>query len=155
MVLRMHELDDIDRRLTELLEQDARQRLADLGAQVNLSVSAVKRRVDRLEASGVITGYRAVIDHTKLGRQLEAFAELTFAGDTKVADISGVAEGLPEVQAVFTTAGDPDALVWIRVKDVDDLTRVIDLLRRTGRVTGTKTLMVLKTWTAGQARPRR
>jgi len=151
----MHELDDIDRRLTELLEQDARQRLADLGAQVNLSVSAVKRRVDRLEASGVITGYRAVIDHTKLGRQLEAFAELTFAGDTKVADISGVAEGLPEVQAVFTTAGDPDALVWIRVKDVDDLTRVIDLLRRTGRVTGTKTLMVLKTWTAGQARPRR
>jgi len=151
----MYELDDIDRRLTELLEQDARQRLADLGAQVNLSVSAVKRRVDRLEAAGVITGYRAVVDHAKLGRQLEAFAELTFAGDTKVADISGVAEGLPEVQAVFTTAGDPDALVWIRVKDVDDLTRVIDLLRRSGRVTSTKTLMVLKTWTAGQARTQR
>jgi Lrp/AsnC family leucine-responsive transcriptional regulator len=67
-------------------------------------------------------------------------------GDTKVHDIAGVARGLPEVQAVFTTAGDPDALVWIRVRDVADLTRVIDLLRRSGRVTSTKTLMVLETW---------
>jgi DNA-binding Lrp family transcriptional regulator len=144
----MPSLDAIDYQLVDLLRTDARQRLSDLGAQVNLSVSAVKRRIDRLEATGVITGYRAVIDHTKLGRHLEAFTELTFAGDTKVAEISAVAERLPEVQAVFTTAGDPDALVWIRVKDVDDLTRVIDLLRRSGRVTGTKTLMVLKTWTA-------
>jgi Lrp/AsnC family transcriptional regulator, leucine-responsive regulatory protein len=147
-ILRMHALDAIDYRLVDLLRADARQRLSDLGEQVNLSTSAVKRRVDRLEASGIITGYRAVIDQSKLGRHLEAFTELTFDGDTKVADISSVAESLPEVQAVFTTAGDPDALVWIRVKDVDDLTRVIDLLRRSGRVTGTKTLIVLRTWTA-------
>ena len=144
----MRDLDAIDHQLIELLRRDARQRLSDLGTAVNLSASAVKRRIDRLEAEGVITGYRAVVDHAKLGRQLEAFAELKFAGDTKVADISGVAHELPEVLAVFTTAGDPDALVWIRVKDVEDLTRVIDLLRRSGQVTGTKTLMVLKTWTA-------
>ena len=144
----MRDLDAIDHQLIELLRRDARQRLSDLGTAVNLSVSAVKRRIDRLEAERVITGYRAVVDHAKLGRQLEAFAELQFAGDTKVADISGVAHELPEVLAVFTTAGDPDALVWIRVKDVEDLTRVIDLLRRSGRVTGTKTLMVLNTWTA-------
>jgi DNA-binding Lrp family transcriptional regulator len=144
----MPELDDVDQRIIGLLQANARQRLADIGAQVSLSVSAVKRRIDRLEADGVIVGYRAVIDQDKLGRRLEAFAELTFAGDTKVADISGVAAGLPEVQAVFTTAGDPDALVWIRVRDIADLTRVIDLLRRSGRVTSTKTLMVLDTWTA-------
>jgi Lrp/AsnC family transcriptional regulator, leucine-responsive regulatory protein len=143
----MVSLDAIDHQLVDLLRRDARQRLADLGAAVNLSASAVKRRIDRLEEAGVILGYRAVIDDAKIGRHLEAFAELTFAGDTKVADISSVAKDLPEVQAVFTTAGDPDAIVWIRVKDVEDLTRVIDLLRRSGRVTGTKTLMVLRTWT--------
>jgi Lrp/AsnC family transcriptional regulator, leucine-responsive regulatory protein len=143
----MVSLDAIDHQLVDLLRRDARQRLADLGTAVNLSASAVKRRIDRLEEAGVILGYRAVIDDAKIGRHLEAFAELTFAGDTKVADISSVAKDLPEVQAVFTTAGDPDAIVWIRVKDVEDLTRVIDLLRRTGRVTGTKTLMVLRTWT--------
>jgi DNA-binding Lrp family transcriptional regulator len=144
----MAELDAVDQRIIGLLQANARQRLADIAAQESLSVSAVKRRIDRLEADGVIVGYRAVIDQDKLGRRLEAFAELTFAGDTKVADISGVAAGLPEVQAVFTTAGDPDALVWIRVRDIADLTRVIDLLRRSGRVTSTKTLMVLDTWTA-------
>jgi len=140
------DVDDIDRQILDLLRANARTRLADIGARVNLSASAVKRRIDRLEARGVILGYRAVVDEDKLGRTLEAFTELTFAGDTRVVDIAGVADGMPEVQAVFTTAGDPDALVWIRVKDVADLTRVIDLLRRSGRVTSTKTLMVLDTW---------
>jgi DNA-binding Lrp family transcriptional regulator len=144
-----HDRHPIYYQLGVVLRRAGGQRLSDLGAQVNLSVSAVKRRIDRLEAAEVITGYRAVIDQSKLGRHLEAFTELTFAGDTKVADISGVAEDLPEVQAVFTTAGDPDALVWIRVRDVADLTRVIDLLRRSGRVTSTKTLMVLDTWQGG------
>lgn len=146
-------LDHLDEQIIDILQQDARCKLREIGQRVNLSISAVKRRIDRLEATGVIVGYRAVIDQGKLGRHLEAFAELTFAGDTKVADISGVAHELPEVQSVFTIAGDPDALVWIRVKDIKDLTRVIDLLRRTGSVTSTKTLMVLDAWTPGTTAP--
>jgi Lrp/AsnC family leucine-responsive transcriptional regulator len=140
------EIDAIDRRIVELLLEDARRTLADIAQHVSLSTPAVKRRIDRLEALGVIVGYSARVDHAKLGWPLEAFTELRVAGHTSVADIAGVARGLPEVQAVFTTAGDPDALVWIRVRDVKDLTRVIDLLRRSGRVTGTKTMMVLDTW---------
>jgi Lrp/AsnC family transcriptional regulator, leucine-responsive regulatory protein len=142
----VEELDAVDHEIIVLLTEDARRTLADIGAQVSLSAPAVKRRIDRLESLGVITGYTAVVDHAKLGRSLQAFCELRFAGTTKVADIAGVARGLAEVEAVFTTAGDPDALVWIRVRDVTDLTRVIDLLRRSGRVTGTKTLMVLDVW---------
>ena len=145
-------LDATDHAILEQLQRNARTRLADIGDRVQLSISAVKRRIDRLERVGVITGYTTVVDQRKLGRRLEAFAELTFAGNTKVADIAGVADGLPEVQVVFTTAGDPDALVWIRVKDVNDLTRVIDLLRRSGRVTSTKTLMVLNASTPDLAR---
>jgi DNA-binding Lrp family transcriptional regulator len=145
----MDTLDGIDHRLLDLLRANARARLAELASEVSLSVSAVKRRIDRLETLGIITGYTIRVDETRLGRTLEAFCELSFAGNTKVADIKGVAAGLPEVQAVFTIAGDPDALVWIHVKDLGDLTRVIDLLRRSGNVTGTKTLMVLDTWTAG------
>jgi Lrp/AsnC family leucine-responsive transcriptional regulator len=137
------DLDAVDHEILGLLSEDARRTLSDIGERVALSAPAVKRRIDRLERLGVITGYTAVLDHTKLGRPLQAFCELRFAGTTKVADIAGIAAGLAEVEAVFTTAGDPDALVLIRVRDVADLTRVIDLLRRSGRVTGTKTLMVL------------
>jgi len=142
--------DAIDDTLLDLLRDDGRASLADLGRRVGLSAPAVKRRMDRLEAEGVITGYTALVDDARLGRALEAFTELRFAGDTKVTDIASVARGMPEVQAVFTTAGDPDALVHVRVRDVGHLTAVIDRLRRSGRVTGTKTLMVLGTWTPGR-----
>jgi Lrp/AsnC family leucine-responsive transcriptional regulator len=137
------ELDATDLEIVELLREDARRTLADVGERVSLSAPAVKRRVDRLERDGVIVGYTALVDHALLGRPLQAFTELRFAGNLPVDQIAGIAQDIPEVQTIFTTAGDPDALAWIRVRDVDDLKRVIDLLRRSGRVTGTKTLMVL------------
>jgi Lrp/AsnC family leucine-responsive transcriptional regulator len=136
-------LDDTDERILELLQQNARRTFGDIGGQVGLSAPAVKRRVDRLEASGVIRGYTTVIDHARLGKVVEAFAELRFAGSTRVDDIEEIAHDVPEVHAIFTVAGDPDALAWIRVSDVQDLKRVIDRLRNSGKVTGTKTLMVL------------
>jgi Lrp/AsnC family leucine-responsive transcriptional regulator len=146
------ELDATDLEIIELLRSDARRTLADVAERVSLSAPAVKRRVDRLERERVITGYTVLVDHALLGRPLQAFTELRFAGNLPVDEIAGIAEGIPEVQTIFTTAGDPDALAWIRVRDVEDLKRVIDLLRRSGRVTGTKTLMVLGTSTpAAQA----
>lgn len=143
--VRAPELDATDLEIVELLREDARRTLADVGQRVSLSAPAVKRRVDRLERERVIVGYTALVDHALLGRPLQAFTELRFAGNLPVDQIAGIAEGIPEVQTIFTTAGDPDALAWIRVRDVEDLKRVIDLLRRSGRVTGTKTLMVLGT----------
>lgn len=140
-------LDSVDEQILDLLTRDGRLPASEIGRRVGLSPAAAKRRIDRLERSGVIAGYRAVLDHAKLGTRIEAFVELRFAGATQVDDIEGTVAGIPEVVEAFTTAGDPDALVWFRVKDVADLTRVIDLLRRSGRVVGTKTLMVLDTWT--------
>jgi Lrp/AsnC family leucine-responsive transcriptional regulator len=137
------DLDGTDFEILELLRRDARCSLAEIGRRVSMSSPAVKRRIHRLESLGVITGYTVRVDYSALGRPVDAFTELRFAGSTKVADIKSVADGLPEVEAIYTTAGDPDALVRIRVRDMQDLTRVVDLLRRSGRVTGTKTLMVL------------
>jgi Lrp/AsnC family leucine-responsive transcriptional regulator len=139
----MEELDGTDLEILALLQQDGRRSVADMATRVTLSAPAVKRRMDRLERIGVITGYTVLVDHAALGRPLEAFCELRFNGTTRVDDIAGIGQGIPEVHGVFTMAGDPDALVWIRVRDVTDLRRVIDLLRRSGKVTGTKTLMVL------------
>jgi Lrp/AsnC family leucine-responsive transcriptional regulator len=140
-------LDGTDREIVDLLIADGRRTLADIGKAIGLSAPAVKRRLDRLEEDGVVTGYTARVDYSKLGRPIEAFTELRFSGRTRVPDIAGVARDLPEVEAVHTISGDPDALVHLRVRDVADLTRVIDLLRRSGNVTGTKTLIVLDTET--------
>jgi Lrp/AsnC family transcriptional regulator, leucine-responsive regulatory protein len=140
-------IDEIDREIVALLEEDARRTLAEIAERVTLSAPAVKRRIDRLQAQGVIVGWTIEVDHAKLGRPLQAFTELRFAGSTPVDEITATAAGLPEVEAVFTMAGDPDALVWMRVADVDHLKHVVDQLRRSGRVTATKTLVVLGRWT--------
>ncbi|HWE65224.1 MAG TPA: Lrp/AsnC family transcriptional regulator [Acidimicrobiales bacterium] len=145
------ELDPTDHLIIELLSQNARRTMADIGEKVSLSASAVTRRIERLERSGVIAGYTVVVDHRKAGRPIQAFTEVRFAGTADLNEIKETAALLPEVQAVFTTAGDPDALVWLQVPDVERLGQVIEQLRRRGRVTGTKTLIVLNTWSRHRA----
>lgn len=142
----MADIDEIDERLLRLLVDDGRRTFSDMATDVGLSVGAVKRRVDRMRTAGVITGFTAQIDQSKLGWGVEAFTEVRFGGRTRVADIIDTARNLAEVQAVYTIAGDPDALVHLRVRDMNHLQDVIDGLRRTGQVTGTKTLMVLGHW---------
>ena len=140
------QLDETDRRILELLGEDARRTIADIASHVNLSPAPVKRRIDRLQHLGVISGYTVVVDHALIGPSIEAFTGLRFAGDADIDEILTSVEKIPEIAEVFTMAGDPDALLRIRVDDVEHLKVVVNRLRRTGRVTGTKTLMVLDRW---------
>ena len=136
-------LDATDLAILDVLVVDARATYGDIGAEVGLSAPAVKRRMDRLASAGVIRRYTVDLDHERLGRPLEAFTELRFSGNARVDVIAAIGADIPEVQRVFTMAGDPDALVWLRVRDVRDLKRVVDRLRGAGDVTGTKTMIVL------------
>ena len=135
-------IDDTDRAILALLRENARRTVADIATRVNLSPAPVKRRIERLERLGVIVGY----DETKLEGAVEAFTELRYVGTADFEAIVAVVSEIPEVQEIFTIAGDPDALVRIRVHDVDHLKHVVNILRRTEHVTGTKTLMVLDRW---------
>jgi Lrp/AsnC family leucine-responsive transcriptional regulator len=148
-------LDAVDHRILDLLVEDGRRSASDIGRVIKLSPAAAKRRIDRLEHAGYIRGYTAILDHTKLGSHLEAFAELRFAPGTQVGDIDHALDDLPELVESFTVAGDPDALVRVRVRNVDHLKRVIDRMRQSRRgsakIIGTKTLIVLGTST-GPAR---
>ena len=139
-------LDDLDQRIIDLLRDDARRTITDIATRVNLSPAPVKRRIDRLEQLGVITGYTVTVDQALIGPSIDAFTELRFAGDADIDEILAAVEEIPEIREVFTMAGDPDALLRIRVDDVEHLKAVVNRLRRTGRVTGTKTLMVLDRW---------
>ncbi|MBF6619920.1 MAG: Lrp/AsnC family transcriptional regulator [Patulibacter sp.] len=137
------QIDETDRRILALLEEDARRTIADISTHVNLSPAPVKRRIDRLERQGVIAGYSVVLDHGKLGSEIEAFTEVRFDGQADADAFSAEIAQRPEVREVFTMAGDPDALVRIRVADVAHLKQAVNQLRRSRNVTGTKSLIVL------------
>lgn len=148
-------LDPVDLEILGLLQEDARRTVADIAEHVALSATAVKRRIDRLEAAEVIVGYSARVDYTKLGWGLEAFTELRFTGETRPDEMDRMAAELPEVEAVYTTAGNHDVLALVRATDVDHLRRVIDRLRATRQVISTRTHVVLASHVKAGWRPER
>ncbi len=143
----MATIDSTDQRIIEALATDARQSASQIGRVVGLSPPAAKRRIARLEQTGLIRGYTVVLDHQMAGDQIEAFIELRFAPGTQVAEVDTAVTDLPEVVESFTLAGDPDALARVRVRDLDHLKTVVDRIRR-GRPNGptilsTRTVIVL------------
>jgi Lrp/AsnC family transcriptional regulator, leucine-responsive regulatory protein len=146
-------VDVVDREILGLLQEDARRTVADIATRVALSPTAVKRRIDRLEETQLIVGYSARVDYAKLGWGLEAFTEVRFTGETRPDEMDRIAAELPEVEAVYTTAGDQDVLARVRATDVDHLRRVIDRLRTTHQVLSTRTHVVLASHVKAAWRP--
>ena len=138
-------MDRIDNQILELLRRDARISVREIAKRVGLSPAPVSRRIDKLEKSGVIRGYVTLIDEGKSGA-LEAFTEVRLHGSTETGELEAMLKEVPEAQQYFTIAGDPDALIHFRVKDVDDLQRVVNDMRRTGKLAGSKTLIVMASW---------
>ena len=138
-------LDDLDRKILDHLERDGRATLADVGAAVGLSASAVKRRIDRLHDQRVIVGYAALVDPQALGDRHEAFVELYCADCVAPGDLLSSVSDLDAVVAAHTVAGDADAVVRVRVEGIEALERTIEQLRRDPKVMRTRTMVALST----------
>lgn len=138
-------MDDIDREIVAILRQDARLPVSEIARQVGLSAAPVGRRIERLEQAGVIRGYVALINEASAG-QLDAFTEIRLKSGTEARDFEEIAKQVPEIQQYYTIAGDPDGLVRFRVRDVDHLQQVVNAIRKTPIVAGTKTLIVMSVW---------
>jgi DNA-binding Lrp family transcriptional regulator len=138
-------LDPIDRSILALLREDAKRTFADIGGQVGLSATAIKRRVDRLQDDGVIVGYGARIDPRAFGEGIEALIEVYCADRTAPADVGQSLVGLEQVISAFTVSGEADAVVRARVESIADLEKFVERLRRDPNVVRTKTLIVLST----------
>ncbi|TWH03178.1 DNA-binding Lrp family transcriptional regulator [Nocardioides sp. J9] len=140
-------IDQTDREILDLLRENARRPLREIAEAVGLTVAPVQRRIARLERLGVIERYTVQINHGRITGGIEAVTELQFADDLDLAQIMEYVAGIPEVEEVLTLAGDPDALLRVRVDGVEDLRRVVSRLRAGGQISSTKTLVVLEQWT--------
>ena len=128
-----------------MLHQNAKLTFAEVGADVGLSATAVKRRVDRLERDGVIVGYGARIDPRALGEGIEALIEVYCAERVAPADVGRSLADLDQVVSAFTVSGEADAVVRARVDSIADLEKFVERLRHDSNVVRTKTLIVLST----------
>jgi DNA-binding Lrp family transcriptional regulator len=138
-------LDSVDRKIIALLREDAKRTFAEIGADVGLSSTSVKRRVDRLQHDGVIVGYGARIDPRAFGEGIEALIEVYCAERVAPADVGRSLAGLDQVLSAFTVSGEADAVIRARVESIADLEKFVERLRRDANVVRTKTLIVLST----------
>jgi DNA-binding Lrp family transcriptional regulator len=136
-------IDETDQRIVAALIADARSSYAEIGAAVSLSAPAVKRRIDRLRAAGVIRGYTAIVDPAAVGWSTEAFVELFCVGRTSPARIGEAASRHPEVVAAYTVSGEADALVHLRAADIGALEQALERLRAEPFVSSTRSTIVL------------
>jgi Lrp/AsnC family leucine-responsive transcriptional regulator len=138
-------MDGVDRRIIAALRANGRATYAELGRQVGLSASAVHERVGKLEGSGVIVGYHAVVDPRAVGLGVTALISIQ---PTDTGDDDEIARGiaaLDEVESCYAVAGDEAFIVKVRVPTVDDLEQSIGRLRRIHGVARTRTTVVLST----------
>lgn len=113
----MSELNDVDRRILEIIQADASLPVAEIAARVNLSPTPVWRRIQRLQAAGVITGQVALLDPLKIGHDITVFVEVQtedHSADWLDRFAAAVAE-MPEVMEVYRMAGDIDYLLRVSV----------------------------------------
>lgn len=119
-------LDEVDRTIVRLLQRDGRMSNRELAEAVHLSPSACLRRVRRLEDSGVIAGYTAVVDPGRVGRPTTVFAEIHLESQREdlLERFEEAVAAITEVTGCHLMAGDADYLLRLAVADVEHYERV-------------------------------
>jgi len=136
-------MDAIDQQIVALLREDARRSFQSIGSRVALSAPAVKRRVDRLRATGVITGFTAIVDPAALGQRTEAFVEIHCVANMSPSALRETLAAEPQIVAAYTVTGEADALAQVRATDVAHLEAALERIRTNPGIARTKTIIVL------------
>ncbi len=135
-------LDERDLEIVSALREDARATYADIAARVGLSASSVHERVRKLEAAGVITAYRAVVDPEALGLFVTALIAVTPLDPQQPDDLPERLADLPEVEDCLSVAGEANYILKVRTRSTNHLEELIRRLREKAGVS-TRTTIAL------------
>ena len=138
-------IDAVDSQLVELLRANGRASYAELARQVGLSSPAVHERVGKLEAAGVITGYRAVIDPAAVGLDVTALVGVIESDAVDDTGVEQALRSLPAIEDCWRVAGSEGYMLKVRVADIPALEATINALNRIPGVARTRTTVVLST----------
>ena len=138
-------IDAVDRQLIDLLLANGRASYAELARQVGLSSPAVHERVGKLEAAGVITGYRAAVDPTALGLDVTALVSVIESDAVDDTGVESAMRDVPGIEDCWRVAGSEGYVLKVRVTDIPALEATISALNRIRGVARTRTTVVLST----------
>jgi len=142
-------IDDTDRKILELLQADARMTHTAIAQAVGLSAPSVLERIRKLEAKGIIKGYRAIVDSAALGRPITAFIRISSDAapgpyDEFLKSVASAARE-PEILECHSVAGEDCFVLKAKVAGPGDLEALLGRLRNSGRIGRTVSMIVLST----------
>lgn len=138
-------IDDIDRKILNILQDNARTANADIARAVGMAPSAVLERVRKLERKGVIAGYEARIDPAAIGLGLTAFSFVSAEEIVGSVDTGQKLAAIPGVLEVHYVAGRAAYLIKVRVADPMSLAELLKEIGRIPTVRDTNSTVVLAT----------
>ncbi|MFE8605293.1 Lrp/AsnC family transcriptional regulator [Archangium violaceum] len=137
-------MDELDHRLVDLLQRDGRATQLELSRSVGLSQPAVAERIRKLEERGVITGYTARVDASKLGKDITAFIGVSIEHPKYFEGFARKVLAMPEVLEAHRVAGQDSYILKVRTRNTKTLdTLLVETLRTISGVTRTHTTIVL------------
>jgi len=141
------DLDRFDYMILDALAVDGRMSITELSARIGLSKTPCQRRVEKLQRSGVIRGFAAIIDPAVLGRRHIAFVEVKLS-DTRAAALaafSGAVRKIPEIEECHMIAGGFDYLLKVRTENILAYRKLLgEVISSLPHVAQTSTFVVLE-----------
>lgn len=145
MALQVRNIDEIDRRILALLQDNARMTQTEVAKAVRLAPSAVLERIRKLEARGIITGYAALIDPHVVDHRMLAFVAVRtkVVGDEE-REVATRLAAIPEVLEVHYVAGEDCLLLKMRARDAEHVGQLLrNQVSAVPGVSSTRTTIVL------------
>jgi Lrp/AsnC family leucine-responsive transcriptional regulator len=139
------DLDDIDRHILSLLQDNCRLPLAKIGDHVGLTPPSVIERVKKLEDSGLIGGYHAVLNARLLGLDVTAFIGVSIAHPKTIGSFERAIQALDDVLECHHVTGSHTLLLKVKTRNTSSLEELISRIRSIDGVARTETMVVLST----------
>lgn len=143
-------MESLDRNIVMALAKDSSLPLSDFAAQMDVPSSTLHQRVRKLEARGVITGYRAQIDKRQVGLKTNALISLTPIDPAAPDDVVEKMAAIEEIESCWSVAGVESYIVKVAVAEPEALEELLGRIRAAANVS-TKTSVILST--AFESRP--
>jgi len=138
-------MDDIDIEILKVLQKDARASLSDIGQRVRLSVSAAGERVKKLEASGAISRYVAIIDGSFFHKELTAFMFISLENPSYIDTFLKFVERENDILECHYIAGSYDYILKIVTNNPATLEKLLNKIKSVNGIIKTYTNVVLAT----------
>ena len=138
-------MDIIDIKILNILKENSRTPVKEIGEKISLSAPAVKERINKMISSGLIREFTTILEPHMLGKTLTAFMFLTLKRPETSARFFDIIEGEKDVLSCYYLTGDFDYMIQIVTEDSDTLEKMISRLRNSQEFSRTRTIVALST----------